>query len=64
LLLAYFIGEVRVFEVGIFVVDGEVTDSVVGQFRCRCRSSSVLAGCVVGVGVELNLVLVGPKPTL
>jgi hypothetical protein len=46
LLLAYFIGEVKVFEVGIFVVDGEVT------------------GCVISVGVELDLVLVGPKPTL
>jgi hypothetical protein len=30
LLLAYFIDEVRVFEVGIFVIDGSVTDCVVG----------------------------------
>jgi hypothetical protein len=44
LLLTYFIGEVRVFEVGIFVVDSYVT------------------GCVVGV--ELDLILVRPKPTL
>jgi hypothetical protein len=44
LLLAYFIGEVRVFEFGIFLVDGSIT------------------GCVVGV--ELDLVLFRPKPTL
>jgi hypothetical protein len=30
LLLTYFIDEVRVFEVGIFVVDGSVTGCIVG----------------------------------
>jgi len=46
LLLAYFIGEVRVFEVGIFVVDGSITGCVVGfsvdphQLRCRRQARS------------------------
>jgi hypothetical protein len=57
LLLAYFIGEIRVFEVGIFVVEDSRRRRG-RRLRCRCSRRRVVEKSLE----ELDLVLVSPKP--